>query len=139
MPEVILFLAPPFVASVVVLGLMGYIGVHVLKREIIFIDIALAQIAAVGAIFAHAFLGAREGGLAAHLCAFGFTAAASLFFALAGRRITQLSSEAIIGVTYAIAAASGLFLLALAAAVTATGWVTSSNRRWWWPVIRGTR
>jgi zinc/manganese transport system permease protein len=115
MLDIIWFLLPPFVACVTILGLMGYLGMHVLKREIIFIDIALAQIAAVGAIFAHVFLGAEENGLPAFLCAFGFTVIASLFFAQIDRRITQISHEAIIGVTYAIAAAAGLFFLALAA------------------------
>ena len=115
MLDIIWFLLPPFVACVTILGLMGYLGMHVLKREIIFIDIALAQIAAVGAIFAHVFLGAAENGLPAFLCAFGFTVIASLFFAQIDRRITQISHEAIIGVTYAIAAASGLFFLAIAA------------------------
>ena len=115
MIEIAVFLLPPFVACVTILGLMGYLGIHVLKREIIFIDIALAQIAAVGATFAHVFLGVEENGLPAYLCAFGFTVIASLFFAQIDRRITQISHEAIIGVTYAIAAASGLFFLALAA------------------------
>ena len=115
MLDIIWFLLPPFVACVTILGLMGYLGIHVLKREIIFIDIALAQIAAVGAICAHAFLGAEENGLTAYLFAFGFTVIASLFFAQIDRRITQISHEAIIGVTYAIAAAAGLFFLALAA------------------------
>ena len=40
----------PFLACLAMLAILGYIGLHVLKREIIFIDIALAQIAAVGAI-----------------------------------------------------------------------------------------
>ena len=115
MLEITVFLLPPFIACVTILGLMGYLGIHVLKREIIFIDIALAQIAAVGAAFAHVFLGAEENSTSAYLCAFGFNVIASLFFAQIDRRITQISHEAIIGVTYAIAAASGLFFLALAA------------------------
>ena len=115
MLEVILFLLPPFVACVTVLGLLGYIGMHVLKREIIFIDIALAQIAAVGATFAHVYLGSEENSLLAYLCAFGFTLLASLFFSQIDKRITQISHEAIIGVTYAIAAAAALFMLAMAA------------------------
>lgn len=115
MLEVILFLLPPFVACVTVLGLLGYLGMHVLKREIIFIDIALAQIAAVGATFAHVYLGAEEHSFWAYLCAFGFTILASLFFSQIDKRITQISHEAIIGVSYAIAAAAALFMLAMVA------------------------
>jgi len=113
--EVILFLIPPFVACATALGLLGYLGIHVLRREIIFIDIALAQVAAVGATFAHAYLGSEEGSLVAYLCAFGFTVLASLFFSQIDKRITRISHEAIIGVSYAIAAASALFILATAA------------------------
>lgn len=113
--EVIQFLLPPFVACVTILGLLGYLGMHVLRREIIFIDIALAQIAAVGATFAHVYLGTEENSLWAYLCAFGFTILASLFFSQIDKRITQITHEAIIGVTYAIAAAAAIFILAMAA------------------------
>ncbi len=113
--EIVLFLLPPFVACVTVLGLLGYLGMHVLKREIIFIDIALAQIAAVGATFAHVYLGTEESNFWAYLCAFGFTLLASLFFSQIDKRITQITHEAIIGVTYAIAAAAAIFILAMSA------------------------
>lgn len=113
--EVIQFLIFPFVACATILSLLGYLGIHVLKREIIFIDIALAQIAAVGATFAHIYLGTEENSILAYLCAFGFTVLASIFFAQIGKRITQISSEAVIGVSYAIAAAAALFILAMAA------------------------
>ncbi|MCK4539073.1 MAG: metal ABC transporter permease [Candidatus Krumholzibacteria bacterium] len=113
--DIILFLLPPFTASILILGVLGYLGIHVLKREIIFIDIALAQIAAVGATFAHVFLGRGEDSLAAYLTAFGFTVLASLFFSQIDRRIKQISHEAVIGVTYAIAASASLFILAMAA------------------------
>ena len=113
--EVIQFLILPFVACATILSLLGYLGIHVLKREIIFIDIALAQIAAVGATFAHIYLGTEENSILAYLCAFGFTVLASIFFAQMDKRITQISTEAVIGVSYAIAAAAALFILAMAA------------------------
>lgn len=113
--EIVLFLTPPFTACATILALLSYLGMHVLRREIIFIDIALAQIAAVGATVAHIYLGAAEHSLLSYLCAFGFTVLASLFFSQIDRRITRISHEAIIGVTYAISAAAALFVLALAA------------------------
>lgn len=113
--EVIQFLIPPFFACATILGLLGYLGIHVLEREIIFIDIALAQIAAVGATFAHVYLGTEESSLIAYLSAFGFTVLASFFFAQVGKRVTQICHEAVIGVSYAIAAAAALFIMAMAA------------------------
>lgn len=115
MLDIVQFLIAPLIACATILGLLCYLGMHVLKREIIFIDIALAQIAAVGATFAHVYLGSEEHSLTAYLCAFGFTVLASLFFSQIDKRITQISHEAIIGVTYAISAAASLFILATAA------------------------
>lgn len=115
MMEAIQFLFPPFLACTIMLGLFGYLGIHVLKREIIFIDIALVQIAAVGAITAHIFFHSEENSIIAYLCSFGFTVLAAAFFAYVDKKIHQISHEAIIGVCYAIAAALALFILALSA------------------------
>ena len=115
MVEAILFLILPFTACVCVLALLAYLGMHVLEREIIFIDIALAQICAVGATFAHVFMKVEEHSLLAYICAFMFTVIAAGFFSQIDKRITQISHEGIIGVSYAIAAAAALFILALAA------------------------
>ena len=115
MLDIVRFLAPPFVACATILGFLCYLGMHVLKREIIFIDIALAQIAAVGATVAHVYLGRAENSILAYLCAFAFTVLASWFFSQIDKRITRISHEAIIGVTYAVAAAAALFILALSA------------------------
>jgi zinc/manganese transport system permease protein len=113
--DVIQMLIAPFFACVTVLSLFGYLGIHVLEREIIFIDIALAQIAAVGATFAHVYLGTGESSFIAYLCAFGFTVLASFFFSQVDKRVNQICHEAVIGVSYAIAAAAALFILAMAA------------------------
>ena len=71
--DIIQFLIPPLVACATILGLLGYLGMHVLKREIIFIDIALAQIAAVGGTFAHVVFHTEEESIFAYISAFGFT------------------------------------------------------------------
>lgn len=115
MLEVIQFLTPPFVACTSMLLLFGYLGMHVLQREIIFIDIALAQIAAVGGTFAVVVFALEDHDLMTLIIAFGFTVLASLFFANIHKKICQISQEAIIGVSYAIAAAAALFILALSA------------------------
>ena len=111
--DTILFLLPPFVASLAILGILGYLGIHVLEREIIFIDIALAQIAAVGSTAAAVFLHLEDHSALSLAIAFGFTLIAAGFFSAVDRRITQITHEAVIGVAYAIAAAGALFIMAL--------------------------
>ena len=112
--DIIQFLTPPFFACLAMVGILGYFGIHVLEREIIFIDITLAQIAAVGLGLALIFWKVKESSLTAYLFAFGFTVLAALFFSQIRKKITQIPQEAVIGVTYAIAAAAALFFLALA-------------------------
>ena len=48
MTEALVFMSTPFVGSLLLIIIMVYFGIHVIEREIIFIDIALAQIAALG-------------------------------------------------------------------------------------------
>jgi len=113
--EMIGFLALPFAASLLILIILGYLGMHVVDREIIFIDIALAQIAALGATAGHVFFHIAENSFTSYVFAFICTALAALFLAAADKRITQITHEAIIGVLYAIASAGALFILALSA------------------------
>ena len=119
MAEVIQFLFPSFIACITVLGILGYLGIHVIEREIIFIDIALAQIAATGSTLAFILFRQHytpeEYGLIARLFAIGFTLIAAVFFAYIAKSVARISQETVIGVSYAIAAAATLFLLAVAA------------------------
>ncbi len=104
----------PFLACLAMGAILSYIGVHVLKREIIFIDIALAQIAAVGAVTAHVVFQSHGDSVFAHLLALAATTAAAAFFALVRRAVVQIPLEAVIGVTYAVSAAAALFLVGVA-------------------------
>ena len=115
MLEIINFLFQPFLTCCLMIGIFGYFGIHVLKREIIFIDIALAQLAAVGSALAFIIWSAPEDSIIAYLSAFGFTILAALFYSFTNRKIVEIPQEAIIGVSYAIAAAAALFLLSMAA------------------------
>ena len=101
----------PFLVCLTMIIILGYMGIHVLQREIIFIDIALAQIAAVGAIVAHIVFKAHGDSLLSYVCAFCFTVTASIFYSLVRRKVDQIPLEAVIGVSYAIAAAAALFLV----------------------------
>jgi zinc/manganese transport system permease protein len=101
----------PLLACLAMLGILSCVGIHVLMREVIFIDIALAQVVAVGAIWAHVCFQAREDSLLYYAFALGLAVLTAAFYAMARRRIRQIPIEAVIGVTYAIAAAGALFLV----------------------------
>ena len=104
----------PFLVCITMVAILGYMGIHVLQREVIFIDIALAQIAAVGAIVAHIGFKMHGDSLLSYLCAFGFTLTAAIFYSFVRRKVKQIPLEAVIGVSYAIAAAAAIFLVGIA-------------------------
>ena len=114
MLQLIQILGLPFLACITMGGILGYLGIHVLKREVIFIDIALAQIAAVGSIVAHLAFEVHGDSILAYICSLGCVLLAAAFYALVRRRITQISLEAVIGISYAITAAGALFLIGIA-------------------------
>jgi len=114
MTDIIQGVGLPFLACLAMTGILSYLGIHVLKREVIFIDIALAQAAAVGAIVAHLAFEAHGDSALAYACAFGFVLLMAAFYSLVRSGIVQIPLEAIIGVSYAIAAAAALFLLGVA-------------------------
>lgn len=114
MTEIIRVLGLPFLACVVMLAILSYIGIHVLKREVIFIDIALAQIAAVGAIAGQVVFHFHDQPVQAYALSLGATLCAAVFFAVVRRRIVEIPLEAVIGVSYAVSAAAALFLVGVA-------------------------
>ncbi len=120
MLEAIVFLLPAFTACLIIASLLGYLGLHVLKREIIFIDIALAQIAATGATIAsYLHLGGEHShehqSVEQYALSVICTLIAAAFFSFVALKVRRLSQETVIGVSYAIAAAATLFLLGIAA------------------------
>ena len=106
MLQLIQILGVPFLACILMSTILGYLGLHVLKREIIFVDIALAQIAAVGAIAAHISFKVHGNSLLVYTCSMGTVFSIAAFYAIARRTIVQISLEAIIGISYATAAAA---------------------------------
>lgn len=103
----------PLIACILMMSMLSYLGLHVLKREIIFIDIALAQVAAVGAIAANLIFGVHGDSILCYSCTFLATLAMAAFYAFARRRLLRIPLEATIGVSYAIAAAVALFLVGI--------------------------
>ena len=110
MSDVLAIMAAPFAACVVLTGIHAYLGLHVLARGVIFVDLALAQVAALGATVAF-LLGLEAGGLPAYGLSLGFALLAALLFAASRRRVQRVPQEAIIGVVYAVAAAAVILLV----------------------------
>jgi len=114
MTDSIAIVGMPFLACSLLGVMLGVLGIHVVKREIIFVDIAMAQIAAVGTILAHLLFEVHDESAVAFVSALAMIGLASVFFATARRRLPQVSLEAIIGVTYAVSAGAALFLVGIA-------------------------
>ncbi len=100
----------PVVACVLVAVALGWFGFHVLQREVIFVDLALAQIAALGTTYA-VFLGHEPDEPVAYLLGLVFTVLGAAGFSLARKFTSRVPQEALIGIAYAVSAALGVLLL----------------------------
>ena len=112
-PVVLQFLAAPFVASLILTGIHTYLGIHVVERGVIFVDLSLAQIAAVGASVAvlQPFSDGDPHHPGVYWVSLGFTfVGAALFATLQGRR-ARIPQEAIIGICYAVASAAAILAM----------------------------
>lgn len=118
------FMFAPFVACLLLIGINIYFGIHVIKREIIFIDIAMAQVAALGGTVAmilhltgHEHAGQAEDGfsLMGYLFAIAFTTVAAAIFTVLKSRKLPIPLESLIGIAYAVAATGAVILLDKAA------------------------
>jgi len=112
--EALIFMLPPFAACLTLIGIHGYFGIHVLKRGIIFIDIAMAQIAALGVTFAY-ILHIDESSPITYLLSLVFIALSAWFFASLKCKRPRICLEAIIGMSYAVAATAAVILIDKAA------------------------
>ena len=100
----------PFLMCLVLTGIHAYLGIHVIAREVVFVDIALAQIAALGATAAFLFgFEPRVVGVV-RLRAWPSRSSAPLVLALTRSRERRVSQEAVIGVVYAVSAAAAVLL-----------------------------
>jgi zinc/manganese transport system permease protein len=95
------FLAAPITACVILAGILSYFGNHILTRGIIFIDIALAQIAALGSMIG-LLLGYAEASLSVELISLLFTLIIIAIFALTKFEKQVIPQEAIIGIIYGL-------------------------------------
>jgi len=110
------FLAAPFVASLILTGIHAYLGVHVVERGVIFVDLSLAQIAALGATIA-LLLPLSSGdphGPAVYWVSLVFTFFGALIFSTVRAKNSRIPQEAFIGICYAVASAASILAMSKA-------------------------
>jgi len=115
--EIFLFLLAPLAASLILTGIHAYLGVHVVERGVIFVDLALAQIAALGAIVA-LIIGLDPHGASAYWISLGFTFFGAFIFSVAKSKRAHIPQEAFIGIAYAVASAAAILAMSKATGET---------------------
>lgn len=115
--EIVQFLILPFLASLILTGVHAYLGVHVVERGVIFVDLALAQIAALGATSA-ILIGVDPHGAGAYWMSLGFTFIGAMIFTLVRSQQKRIPLEAFIGITYAVASAAAILAMSKATGET---------------------
>ena len=104
----------PIAVALVILFMHAYLGLHVLARGVIFVDLAFAQIAALGATGGLLF-GLEHGTPGSWLWAFGATFIGALLFSVSRLEDSPIDQEAIIGITLVVASAAVLLLASFSA------------------------
>jgi zinc/manganese transport system permease protein len=111
--SVLQFLAAPFVASLILTGIHAYLGVHVVERGVIFVDLSLAQIAALGATIAllMPFSGGDPHAPQVYWVSLLFTFIGAAIFANVRVKNARIPQEAFIGICYAVASAAAILAM----------------------------
>ena len=112
--DILAFLVLPFLTGLVLTGIHAYLGVHVVERGVIFVDLSLAQIAALGTTVA--FLAGHDlhSGVS-YFWSLGFTIVGAAIFALTRvHHDTRIPQEAIIGIVYSVSAAAAILVMSKA-------------------------
>jgi zinc/manganese transport system permease protein len=114
--NILQFLAAPFVASLILTGIHAYLGVHVVERGVIFVDLSLAQIAALGGTIALLlpFSGGDAHAPIVYWISLAFTFIGALVFSTIRSRRARIPQEAIIGICYAVASAASILAMSKA-------------------------
>ncbi len=115
--EILPFLLMPFLASLILTGIHAYLGVHVVERGVIFVDLALAQIAALGAVVA-ILMGIDPHGGKTYWISLGFTFLGAAIFSVIRSRRAHIPQEAVIGIAYAVASAAAILAMSKATGET---------------------
>ena len=114
--SILSFLAAPFAASLIIAGIHAYLGVHVVERGVIFVDLSLAQIAALGASIAILlpFTGGDPHGRGVYWISLFLTFIGAAVFSTIRVKRARIPQEAIIGICYAVASAASILAMSKA-------------------------
>src|SRR5207245_5557597 len=104
------FLLAPFAASLILTGIHAYLGVHVVERGVVFVDLSLAQIAALGTTVAVLY-GMDPHGSQAYWISLAFTFLGAAIFSTGRAQRARIPQEAITGMRYAGASAAAIPVL----------------------------
>jgi zinc/manganese transport system permease protein len=105
----------PLIACLLLPGILVYLGLHIVRREVIFVDLALAQVATLGTCVG-LLLGHEPQDWQTYSWAFGFTLIGAAIFAMTRMKsYHRVPQEALIGIVYVVAAAAGILLLSRSA------------------------
>lgn len=100
----------PLLACLLLPGLLVYLGLHIVQREIIFVDLALAQVAALGTCFG-ILLHYEASSWESYALSLGFTFIGAGIFTFTRTKSHRVPQEALIGIIYVVTAALGILLL----------------------------
>jgi len=118
MPETSMleFLAAQFAASLIITGIHAYLGVHVVERGVIFVDLSLAQIAALGSTIAllMPISGGDPHAPVVYWISLAFTFLGAAVFSTIRVKRARIPQEAIIGICYAVASAAAILAMSKA-------------------------
>ena len=110
MIEQLPFLLWPFLGLLCIASIHVYLGLHVVEREVIFVDLSLAQMAVLGAAIASLW-GFEPEQPVTYAVAIGFTVVGAVVFSLTRSERGRVPQEAIIGIVYAVASAATVLIL----------------------------
>ena len=108
------FLAAPFAASLILTGIHAYLGVHVIERGVIFVDLSLAQFAVLGATLALVLQAGGQHTPLVYWMSLGFTFIGAAVFATVRTHKSRIPQEAVIGICYAVASAASILAMSKA-------------------------
>lgn len=108
--SILQFLAAPIAASLIIAGIHAYLGLHVVERGVIFVDLSLAQIASLGAAIG-VWQGFEAHAPAIYWWSLGFTMLGAFLFAMIRGHEANVPKEAFIGIAYAVASAAVILVM----------------------------
>ncbi|MDA2927790.1 metal ABC transporter permease [Acidobacteria bacterium AH-259-G07] len=109
MEQIVQIMLPPFVACLILTGIHTYLGLHVVSRGVIFVDLALAQIAALGSTFAF-LVGFDPASQTGYFYSLGFTFFGAAIFSISRLKDQRVPQEALIGIVFAVSSSAAILI-----------------------------